>query len=136
MTTDRRADGKKRRDYKKDEKFFPPITLGFQWAVRQSAEVENQMTSVERVMEYTSLDQEPPKEVEDRKPPEDWPSAGRVEFEKVSFGYSPETPVLKNLNFVIEGTEKIGVVGRTGAGKSSIIQCKSGRVFRCVLASL
>ena len=51
---------------------------GFQWAVRQSAEVENQMTSVERVMEYTDLDQEPPKEVEDKKPPHDWPDKGEI----------------------------------------------------------
>jgi len=75
-------------------------------------------------MEYTELDQEPPKESdEDKKPPKEWPAQGQVEFRNVSFGYTPDTPVLKNLNFSIAPREKIGVVGRTGAGKSSIIQC-------------
>ena len=48
---------------------------------------------------------------------------GRIEFDNVSFGYTADAPVLKNLTFTFEGNEKIGVVGRTGAGKSSLIQC-------------
>ncbi|XP_050734387.1 ATP-binding cassette sub-family C member 4-like isoform X2 [Eriocheir sinensis] len=95
----------------------------FQWGVRQSAELENQMTSVERVLEYSSLEPEAPLETEDGKASEGkWPDQGDVVFRNVSLKYNEdESPVLKNLNFCIEGKEKIGIVGRTGAGKSSLI---------------
>ena len=77
------------------------------------------MTSVERLDQYSSLPQEPALESEpDRKPTNSWPEFGRIEFENVSMRYfEDEDPVLKNLNFKIEAKEKIGVVGRTGAGK-------------------
>ncbi|XP_076312434.1 ATP-binding cassette sub-family C member 4-like isoform X1 [Tachypleus tridentatus] len=95
----------------------------FQWGVRQSAEVENQMTAVERVMEYSNLPSEAPLEAPtEQQPPPDWPQQGMIRFENVSLKYSPEDlPVLKNLSCVIKPREKIGIVGRTGAGKSSII---------------
>lgn len=67
---------------------------------------------------------EPPLEsTPDKKPKADWPKAGKIEFKSVHLRYSPlDPPVLKNLNFTVESREKIGIVGRTGAGKSSLIQ--------------
>ncbi|XP_041115614.1 multidrug resistance-associated protein 4 isoform X1 [Polyodon spathula] len=93
----------------------------FQWGVRQSAEVENQMTSVERVLDYTELENEAPWVTECRPPP-DWPRHGVIVFEDVNFAYSRDGPrVLKNVNAVFRSKEKVGIVGRTGAGKSSLI---------------
>ncbi|KAH8272109.1 hypothetical protein KR026_008581 [Drosophila bipectinata] len=95
-----------------------------QWGMRQTAELENQMTSVERVLEYTEQPSEAPLETAEKfKPKTEWPSKGRIEFTNFKLRYSPkEAPVLRDLNFTIEPREKIGIVGRTGAGKSSIIQ--------------
>ncbi|KAG5833705.1 hypothetical protein ANANG_G00278690 [Anguilla anguilla] len=107
----------------------------FQWGVRQSTEVENMMTSVERVVEYTELENEAPWETEKRPPPE-WPSQGCVTFDRVSFAYSADGPVvLKNMKAVFRPKEKVGIVGRTGAGKSSLISAlfrlaePEGRIF-------
>ena len=99
------------------------LTGMFQWGMRQSAELENQMTSVERVLEYSNVESEPPLEsTPDKKPRDTWPEEGRVEFKNVYMRYSPlDPPVLKNLNFVVLPHEKVGIVGRTGAGKSSLI---------------
>ncbi|GLV37821.1 uncharacterized protein CBL_06477 [Carabus blaptoides fortunei] len=93
------------------------------WGMRQSAEMENQMTSVERIIDFTNIDHEPdllaPKEL---RPPANWPSDGEIIFKETTLRYSlREEPVLKDLNFVIRPKEKIGIVGRTGAGKSSLI---------------
>lgn len=99
------------------------LTGMFQWGMRQSAELENQMTSVERVLEYTSVPHEPELEsAPGKKPPPEWPEKGEVKFVDLYLKYTPEDPpVLKNLNFVIKPKEKVGIVGRTGAGKSSLI---------------
>lgn len=95
-----------------------------QWGMRQTAELENQMTSVERVIEYTDLKSEPPLEsLEKYRPPEKWPERGIIMFDGLSMKYSENSNnVLKEVSLRIESKEKIGVVGRTGAGKSSIIQ--------------
>ncbi|XP_022919142.2 probable multidrug resistance-associated protein lethal(2)03659 [Onthophagus taurus] len=97
------------------------LTGTFQWGMRQWSELENQMTSVERVVEYTKLESE--EKVEQKKTtPENWPTEGKIQFKYVSLRYSPnESFVLKNLSFTIEPQEKVGIVGRTGAGKSSLI---------------
>ncbi|XP_016089140.1 multidrug resistance-associated protein 4-like [Sinocyclocheilus grahami] len=93
----------------------------FQWGVRQSAEVENMMTSVERVIEYTELESEAPWETQKRPPP-DWPNRGLITFDRVNFSYSSDGPVvLKNISAMFRPREKVGIVGRTGAGKSSLI---------------
>ncbi|XP_031648386.1 multidrug resistance-associated protein 4 isoform X2 [Oncorhynchus kisutch] len=93
----------------------------FQWGVRQSAEVENMMTSVERVVEYTELESEAPWETQKRPPPE-WPSQGLITFDRVSFSYSSDGPVvLKDMKAMFRPKEKVGIVGRTGAGKSSLV---------------
>ncbi|XP_033843200.1 ATP-binding cassette sub-family C member 4-like isoform X1 [Periophthalmus magnuspinnatus] len=97
------------------------LTGMFQWGVRQSAEIENMMTSVERVVEYAKLESEASWET-DTQPPCDWPKTGSITFDKVNFSYSPSKPlVLKNLNITFSSREKVGIVGRTGAGKSSLI---------------
>ncbi len=89
-------------------------------------DVESQMTAVERVLEYCSMDQEPSAQVSpDRRPPSTWPSHGRIIFDDVSMCYSNDehSPLaLRHISMTIEGAEKVGIVGRTGAGKSSLIQ--------------
>ncbi|XP_058800223.1 ATP-binding cassette sub-family C member 4-like [Phymastichus coffea] len=118
------------------------LTGMIQWGMRQSAEVTNQLMSVERVLEYSELPAEPNlrdggelakkkkkklKKGEQEKmqliePPKDWPTYGRVEFKSVYMRYSEdEPPVLKGLTMSIRPSEKVGIVGRTGAGKSSLI---------------
>ncbi|XP_027205501.2 ATP-binding cassette subfamily C member 4-like [Dermatophagoides pteronyssinus] len=92
-----------------------------QWGVRQSAEVENQMTSVERIIEYSELKPEASLK-SDYKFLKNWPQNGQVIFDHVYLTYDGSSaPVLKDLCFEINGGEKIGIVGRTGAGKSSIL---------------
>lgn len=83
-----------------------------------------QMNSVERVVHYaTEVELEAPHNLPgDKIIPTPWPSQGQVEFTDVVFKYRPELPpVLKGLNMSIKPGEKIGIVGRTGAGKSSIM---------------
>ncbi|XP_032238396.2 ATP-binding cassette sub-family C member 4 isoform X2 [Nematostella vectensis] len=93
----------------------------FEPFVEESAEVENIMTSVERVVEYTSLPPEGEK-VTDVIPPPDWPDKGKITFDNMSFSYHQSLPeVLHNVTCVIKPSEKVGVVGRTGAGKSSLL---------------
>ncbi|CAI9178849.1 unnamed protein product [Rangifer tarandus platyrhynchus] len=97
------------------------LTGMFQWCARQSAEVENMMISVERGIEYTDLEKEAPWEYEYRPPPS-WPHEGKINFNNMNFRYSLDGPlVLKNLGMFIDPREKRGIVGRTGAGKSSLI---------------
>uniref|UniRef100_A0A8C6CVH4 Multidrug resistance-associated protein 4-like n=1 Tax=Moschus moschiferus TaxID=68415 RepID=A0A8C6CVH4_MOSMO len=93
----------------------------FQWCVRQSTEVENMMMSAERVIEYTELEKEAPLEL-DFRPPAYWPDNGMIAFNNVNFKYSSDGPlVLKDLTVSTEPKEKICIVGKTGAGKSSLI---------------
>ena len=86
----------------------------FGWMVRQIAEVENNMNSVERIVYYArDLEQEPPHEVPERKPAPSWPSEGRLEIKDAVLKYRPELPViLKGLSMTVKGGEKIGIVGR------------------------
>ncbi|XP_070149137.1 ATP-binding cassette sub-family C member 4 [Polyergus mexicanus] len=94
---------------------------GMQYGVKQIVETFSLMTAVERILQYTNLPAESAVTSNDPPPPT-WPSQGQVTFKDVSMKYDKNDPfVLKNLNFSIEPGWKIGVVGRTGAGKSSLI---------------
>ncbi|CAH1098767.1 unnamed protein product [Psylliodes chrysocephalus] len=98
------------------------LTGMLQHGVRQSTEVASNMISVERVMQYTKLEKEHPLETIGQKPPRDWPSKGKIQFKNTYLSYAPEfPPVLRDLNIEIASAEKIGIVGRTGAGKSTLI---------------
>nr|XP_019044875.1 ATP-binding cassette transporter YOR1 [Kwoniella bestiolae CBS 10118]OCF23805.1 ATP-binding cassette transporter YOR1 [Kwoniella bestiolae CBS 10118] len=99
------------------------VQQSFSWLVRQIAEVENDMVGAERIMHYANeLDQEAPHQINEVKPKSSWPEEGRIEFNNVKMRYREELPdVLKGLTMNVGASEKIGVVGRTGAGKSSIM---------------
>lgn len=97
------------------------ITQSLNWIVRMTVEVETNIVSVERVLEYSNLPSEAPAIIEDHRPPATWPSSGEVEFKDYSVRYRPELDlVLKDINLKFKPQEKIGIVGRTGAGKSSL----------------
>ena len=82
--------------------------------IRQTAEVENDMNGVERIVHYANaVEQESPHEVPDKKPASTWPAQGKVELNDVMLSYRPELPpVLKGISMTIKGGEKIGIVGR------------------------
>ncbi|CAF4229206.1 unnamed protein product, partial [Adineta steineri] len=98
----------------------------FQWTISQSVRVETHMTAVERILEYCSLEQEPTVQLSlNNQLSNNWPSHGQIVFRNVSMSYSNDdktSHVLHNITLTIKSEEKIGIVGRTGAGKSSLIQ--------------
>ena len=94
-----------------------------QWTVRVSVDTENSMTSVERLSQYTFLPAEAPYVVPaSRAAPERWPSKGAIVFNDLKMRYRPELPwILKGVSCSIQPREKIGICGRTGSGKSSLM---------------
>lgn len=82
--------------------------------VRQTAEVENNMNSVERIVHYAEeVEQEAPRELPEKDPVAPWPAGGQVEFRDVVLKYRPDLPpVLKGLSMNVKAGEKIGIVGR------------------------
>lgn len=91
------------------------------WGIRQSAATSNALMSVERLLEYKQLEPEP-QPVIPMKPTKFWPLCGEILFENVFFRYHKNSePVLRDVSFRIAPREKVGVVGRTGAGKTSLI---------------
>lgn len=91
------------------------------WVIRLYAANEQNMNSVERVQEYIEVEQEAAAEVPETKPRGNWPSHGAVQFINYATRYRKDLgPVLRHVTFSIEAAEKVGIVGRTGAGKSSL----------------
>jgi ABC-type multidrug transport system fused ATPase/permease subunit len=107
------------------------------WLVRLYAANEQNMNAVERVKEYIDVEQEAPAEIPETKPAANWPSQGSVQFIGYSTRYRSDLDfVLKNISFTIRASEKVGIVGRTGAGKSSLalalfrgLEAEEGRIL-------
>ncbi|XP_050370620.1 LOW QUALITY PROTEIN: ABC transporter C family member 12-like [Argentina anserina] len=105
------------------------ITSMLSDVLRRASRAENSLTAVERVGTYIDLPSEAPAVIESNRPPHGWPSSGSIKFEDVVLRYRPGLPpVLHGLSFRVSANEKLGIVGRTGAGKSSMINA----LFRIV----
>lgn len=91
------------------------------WLVRLYSANEQNMNSVERVKEYLDVEQEATAIIPESRPDGNWPSQGNIEFINYSTRYRADlNPVLSNVTFSVKGGERVGIVGRTGAGKSSL----------------
>lgn len=91
------------------------------WLVRLYSVNEQNMNSVERIKEYIEVEQEAQAIIPESRPPANWPSHGAIQFINYSTRYRVDLePVLKNVTFTIQPGERVGIVGRTGAGKSSL----------------
>ncbi|XP_064596836.1 multidrug resistance-associated protein 1-like [Liolophura sinensis] len=97
------------------------ITEALTWLARLASAVETKIVSVERINEYTEAITEAQWYDENRKPPHDWPDKGVIRLENYATRYRPGLSlVLKGITADIQAGERVGVVGRTGAGKSSL----------------
>ncbi|TYJ52875.1 hypothetical protein B9479_006510 [Cryptococcus floricola] len=113
------------------------VTGSLNWLVRSASDVEQNIVSVERVLGYSQLPSEAPDFIEDTKPAQGWPQQGSIEFDHFSMKYRPELDFcLRDVSLKFNGGERIGVCGRTGAGKSSltlalfrILEATEGRVL-------
>ncbi|XP_037493238.1 ABC transporter C family member 8 [Jatropha curcas] len=91
--------------------------------------LSNYMISIERIKQFMHIPPEPPAIVEDKKPSSSWPSKGRIELQELKIKYGPNAPlVLKGINCTIKEGTRVGVVGRTGSGKTTLISA----LFRLV----
>uniref|UniRef100_A0A8C1PNS5 ABC-type glutathione-S-conjugate transporter n=1 Tax=Cyprinus carpio TaxID=7962 RepID=A0A8C1PNS5_CYPCA len=107
------------------------VTQTLNWLVRMTSELETNIVAVERVREYAEIENEAPW-ITSNRPPDDWPTAGNIGFDNYKVRYRPELElILHGITCDIASTEKIGIVGRTGAGKSSLTNC----LFRIIEAS-
>ncbi|GKB91541.1 putative ABC transporter C family member 15 [Tanacetum coccineum] len=99
------------------------------WVIWNLCNVENKMISVERILQFSSIPSEAPEVIENCKPDPNWPTRGQIELIDLHVQYHPALPtVLKGITCTFPGQKKIGVVGRTGCGKSTLIQA----LFRVV----
>ncbi|KAJ3427508.1 multidrug-resistance like protein 1 isoform i [Anaeramoeba flamelloides] len=105
------------------------VSALFNWVVRNFAELEKAMNSIERLRQYSRVKTEKPYEIPETAPGKEWPENGFIEFKNISMRYREGLdPVLKKVSAKIKSNEKIGIVGRTGSGKSSLVLC----IFRIV----
>ncbi|KAJ2873875.1 hypothetical protein GGH93_002885 [Coemansia aciculifera] len=96
-------------------------TQQINWMLRMEGDLENSMCDYVRVQEYEQLTPEAPDVIEDNRPEGSWPEQGMVEFKNYSTRYREGLDlVLKGISFAVKPREKVGIVGRTGAGKSSL----------------
>ncbi|XP_028095107.1 putative ABC transporter C family member 15 isoform X2 [Camellia sinensis] len=111
------------------------VTYGINLNVLQAVVIwcictaENKMISVERILQYSNITSEAPLVIEDCRPPNNWPEIGTICFTNLQVRYAEHLPsILKNITCTFPGRKKVGVVGRTGSGKSTLIQA----IFRII----
>uniref|UniRef100_A0A673H1H0 ABC-type glutathione-S-conjugate transporter n=1 Tax=Sinocyclocheilus rhinocerous TaxID=307959 RepID=A0A673H1H0_9TELE len=113
------------------------VTGILSWIVRAWTDVENNIVSVERVKEYAETTKEAPWAIEDSPLPSDWPKSGSIGFQEYGLQYRRGLDwALKEISLSVNEREKVGIVGRTGAGKSSlalgifrILEAAKGKIF-------
>ncbi|XP_007235405.2 multidrug resistance-associated protein 1 isoform X2 [Astyanax mexicanus] len=97
------------------------VTASLNWLVRMSSEVETNIVAVERVKEYEDTEKEAEWKLEQSSVPAGWPTAGHIEVRNFGLRYREDLELaIHDITVIIEGGEKVGIVGRTGAGKSSL----------------
>lgn len=113
------------------------VTQALNWSVRKASDLEASFVAVERIEEYSQLSEEGVRVAkDDSRLEEQWPSRGEIVFSNVSVSYRPGLPaILKEFSLTIPGGYKVGVCGRTGAGKSTLmatlmrlVEITSGRI--------
>ncbi|XP_059046549.1 multidrug resistance-associated protein 1 isoform X1 [Achroia grisella] len=112
------------------------ITQTLNWLVRMTSEVETNIVAVERIKEYAETQQEAPWTISGTGPGSTWPETGALQLERLSLGYRAEEPALRDLTCVVPPRDKLAIVGRTGAGKSTltlglfrIVEAMSGKIL-------
>ncbi|MDI1487833.1 MAG: hypothetical protein OHK93_007106 [Ramalina farinacea] len=114
--------------------FSLEFTQSVFWVLRRYADVEMDMNSLERISEFCAIPTEPS---DGKVPPAHWPSSGQIEIRDLMVGYSADSPpVLRGVSFACDSGSRVGIVGRTGAGKSSLtlalfrfLEARSGSIF-------
>lgn len=105
------------------------LNMSFVASINNQCLLANQIISVERLKQYMHIPSEAPEVIEDKRPPVNWPAVGKVDIQDLQIKYRPTAPlVLRGISCTFEGGHKIGIVGRTGSGKTTLI----GALFRLV----
>ncbi|XP_026331545.1 multidrug resistance-associated protein 1-like, partial [Hyposmocoma kahamanoa] len=95
------------------------ITQTLNWLVRMTADVETNIVAVERIKEYAEIEQEAEWNLPNG-PGSTWPETGALQLEQLTLGYRAGEPALRGVTCSVAPREKLGIVGRTGAGKSTL----------------
>ncbi|KAF6172964.1 hypothetical protein GIB67_006340 [Kingdonia uniflora] len=105
------------------------LNISLVFSIQNQCTLANYIISVERLNQYMHVPSEAAEIIEKNRPAPNWPAIGRVEIHELKIKYRPDTPfVLRGISCTFEGGHKIGIVGRTGSGKTTLI----GALFRLV----
>ncbi|GFY83439.1 multidrug resistance-associated protein 14 [Actinidia rufa] len=105
------------------------LNMSLVYSIQSQCTLENYIISVERLNQYMHIPSEAPEVIEENRPPVIWPTLGKVEIQNLQIRYRPNAPlVLRGISCTFEGGHKVGIVGRTGSGKTTLI----GALFRLV----